>query len=75
MMNVGTIEISSKDSAKRAFKKPPNEKRMDVDTTTNMLNDQLSTVKSQNHNETNVTMAPTINPLATPPNIQPNKIR
>ena len=44
MINVGTIEISSKDSAKRAFKKPPNEKRMDVDTTTNMLNDQLSTV-------------------------------
>ena len=33
MINVGTIEISSKDSAREHFKKPLMKKRMDVDTT------------------------------------------
>ena len=45
-MNVGTMDISSKDSANRAFKKPPNENRIEVDTTTKMLNGQLSTERS-----------------------------
>ena len=38
--------MSSKDSAKRAFKNPPNEKRIDVEMTTNMLKVQLLTDKS-----------------------------
>ena len=45
-MKVGTMEISSKDSAKSAFKKPPKENKIEVVTTTNILNAQLSTDKS-----------------------------
>jgi hypothetical protein len=43
---VGTIDISSNDSAKRAFKNPPKENRIEVEITTNMLKDQLLTDKS-----------------------------
>ena len=46
MINVGTIEISSKDSANKAFKKPPNENNIEVEIKTKMLNVQLTTVRS-----------------------------
>ena len=46
MIKVGTIDISSKDSANKAFKKPPNENRIEVEMTTKILKDQLSTVRS-----------------------------
>ena len=38
--------MSSNDSAKRAFKNPPNENRIDVEITTNILKVQLFTDKS-----------------------------
>ena len=45
-MNVGTMDISSKDSANKAFKKPPSENRIEVDITTKILKGQLSTERS-----------------------------
>ena len=46
MIKVGIMEISSKDSANNAFKKPPNENKTEVEITTNIHKGQLSTVKS-----------------------------
>ena len=45
-MKVGIIEISSNDSANKAFKKPPKEKRIEVEMTTKIHNGQLLTFKS-----------------------------
>ena len=42
----GIIDISSNDSANRAFKNPHNEKSIDVEITTNILKLQLFTDKS-----------------------------
>ena len=46
MIKVGTIDISSNDSAKSAFRNPPKENKIEVEITTNILNVQLSTDKS-----------------------------
>ena len=46
MMKVGIIEISSKDSANKAFKKPPSENRTDVEITTKIHKGQLFTFRS-----------------------------
>ena len=49
-INVGTIEMSSKDSANNAFRKPPNEKRIEVNKTTKKVNDQFTTTNSAKNN-------------------------
>ena len=45
-MKVGTIEISSKDSANNAFKNPPKENKIEVEMTTKILKGQLATERS-----------------------------
>ena len=68
------MEISSKDSAKRALRNPPKENKTEVRKTTNIARGQFATVNSEKNNETTVTMAPTIKPRATPPKTQPTNI-
>ena len=45
------MEISSKDSAKRALRNPPKENKTEVRKTTNIARGQFATVNSEKNNE------------------------
>ena len=74
-MNVGTIFISSKLSANKAFKKPAIENKQAVITTTRSVRGMFWTVISVNIKDVSNTRKPTIIPLTTPPRTNPMRIK
>ena len=74
-MKVGTIFISSKLSANKAFKKPAIENRNAVIITTSKVKGIFWILISVKIKDVNKTRNPTIMPLTTPPKTNPIKIR